>query len=326
MSQFTRRAFLASLAVSAVSVRSIASALRSPTPEPRPCCWVDGLEPKRIAIVGDVQRTSIAEVSFMGRKQNDPEREAVLRAIAGDRPDMVLMLGDQVVEGDDDNEWSYFDRIMSPINDAGIPVRSILGNHDYGRRVGRCMHNCNARFPYQSGTPNASLVRLGGVGLVTVNSNYDRLSVEEIAEQAQSYTSWLTELDSDETIKSIIVASHHPPYTNSDIGPNDEMIRDIAIPFAKSRKTRLYLSGHVHSYERFVANDKTFVISGGGGGPRRSVDISDKRPYTNDAYRIGRFRPFHYIMLTVSESSLDAEVMMLQQDRFVVGDRFSLSG
>lgn len=324
MSTLTRRAFIGSLAVSALSVRSIASALRDSLPAPRPCHWVDGITPKRIVIVGDVQRTSIAEISFMGRKQNDAEREAVLRAIAAEGPEMVLMLGDQVVEGDDENEWNYFDRIMSPINDASIPVRSILGNHDYGRRVRRCMENCNARFPHQSGTPNASLVRLGEVALVTINSNYDRLTPEEISLQSLSYTSWLDELDADTSIRSIIVASHHPPYTNSDIGANSAMINDIAIPFTKSRKGRLYLSGHVHSYERFVSEDKTFVVSGGGGGPRRTVDISAKRPYTNDAYRTGRLRPFHYIMLTVGESSLDAEVKMLQGGRFVVGDRFSV--
>jgi Icc-related predicted phosphoesterase len=320
----SRRQFLAALAVSSVGApRVLASMKGAPPAAAVKCTWKDDLDPKTIAIVGDVQRTSLAEYNFLGRPQNDAEREAILNAISDDKPDMVLMLGDQVVAGDDDNQWAYFDRCMAGITQQQIPVRSILGNHDYGESKSRSLRCCYDRFPYQEGAIH-SLVKLGSLALVTLNSNFDQLTSSEIRNQEQDYDKWLTELDNDPSVRGVLVASHHPPYTNSDLGLNSEVYEMFAKPFLQSKKTRLFLSGHVHSYERFVSGDKMFVVSGGGGGPRRVIDISSSRPLQNDAYRIGTLRPFHYIRLKVTDSELRGEVMMLQRDRFKVGDRFSV--
>ncbi|MDB5036100.1 MAG: metallophosphoesterase [Chlorobi bacterium] len=322
----SRRQFLAALAISSVGAPKLLAGVKAAAPPPVParrCSWVDNLNPKTIAIVGDVQRTSMAEYNFMGRAQNDTEREAILNAIADDKPDMLLMLGDQVVTGDDDSEWAYFDRCMEKIVEGGIPVRSILGNHDYGESKARSLHCCYDRFPYQNGSIH-TLVRLGSLALITLNTNLDQLSSSEIKNQEKDYNDWITELDKDSTVRGVLVAAHHPPYTNSDLGMSTEIVESFAKPFLNARKTRLFLSGHVHSYERFVAGDKMFVTSGGGGGPRRVIDISSSRPFQNDAYRVGSLRPFHYIRLKVGDNDLKAEVVMLQKGQFKVGDRFSV--
>src|SRR5205823_14669772 len=107
------------------------------------------LQPQTIAIVGDMQRTSMSERLFLSRSQNDEERERIFNAIADDDPDMLLMLGDQVFEGDSSEDWDYFDNVMGRIIDAGIPVRAMMGNHDYGRDKSQCIRNFCARFPAQ---------------------------------------------------------------------------------------------------------------------------------------------------------------------------------
>lgn len=320
----SRRQFIAALALSSVGAPRVLAGIKgSPAAPAMKCAWNDALVPKTIALVGDVQRTSLAEYNFMGRAQNDPQREAILNAIAADKPDMVLMLGDQVVTGDDDAQWAYFDRCMTKINDQQIPVRSILGNHDYGESTSRSLRCCYDRFPHQSGAVH-SLVKLGSLALITLNSNFGQLSSSEIRNQEQDYDKWITELDADPSVRGVLVASHHPPYTNSDLGLNAEVYEMFAKPFLQAKKTRLFLSGHVHSYERFVSGDKMFVVSGGGGGPRRTIDISSSRPLKNDAYRVGTLRPFHYVRLKITDSEIRGEVMMLQKDSFKVGDRFSV--
>lgn len=305
--------------------------VRPPASAAVQCCWQDGLAPQTIAIVGDVQRTGILEMSMLGRTQNDREREAVLAAIAKDAPDMLFMLGDQVVLGDQEESWNYFDRIMMPVHQAGIPVRAMLGNHDYeGSLHALCMSNFCDRFPHQR-DEHHGLVMLGRIALLTLDSNFDHLKLkkDEIKKLKEHYQETLNKLDANPDVLGVVVASHHPPYTNSDLSGSSELrvVREtFAEPFLAARKTRLYLSGHIHSYERFVSGDKTFVISGGGGGPRREVSISRGRPYTNDAYRKETLRPFHYIRMKVREDSLACEVMMLRKRdyTFSVGDRFAV--
>jgi Icc-related predicted phosphoesterase len=320
---FSRRKFISTLALSALSVKKVVANLRTTTTSASACFWNGELEPKSIAIVGDLQRTSEAERLFLSRSQNDAEREAILNRIAEDRPEMLLLVGDQVSTGDDDDDWGYFDRVIRPVNEAKVPVRAMFGNHDYGTDRNHCVRNFCERFPSQSDEAHG-VTRLGRIALVTVDSNFDQLSQSDIYRQAEHYRKALGELEEDRTITGIVVASHHPPYTNSDMGANHDVISMFAEPFLRARKTRLFLSGHVHSYERFSAGDKMFVVTGGGGGPRRSVSTASDRPFQNDAYRTGTIRPFHYVQLEVSDTAISAEVRMLQKSGFKVGDRFSL--
>ena len=318
-----RRQFLVAAALSSFSMPKVLANVR-PNAGGSAAAWVDGLRPKSIAIIGDLQRTNTAESILMSRSQNDKEREAIVNAIADERPDMLLLLGDQVSTGEDPDDWAYYDKVMSRVNKAGIPIRAIYGNHDYGRDKGRCIRNFCERFPHQA-DPAAGLVRLGSIALITLDTNFDQLSSREIDRQAETYKKWLRELEDDQEIRGVLVAAHHPPYTNSELGRNDAVISMFVDPFYRAKKTRLFLSGHVHSYERFAAGDKMFVVSGGGGGPRRTVDVSTSRPFQNDAYRSPTaLRPFHWIRLRVSDNALKAETMMLKGKGFTVGDKFEI--
>src|SRR5688572_27258592 len=127
----SRRKFLATAALSSLGLPEVLANVR-PVLNTSACTWQDDIRPRSIAIVGDIQRTSDGEMIVASRSQNDAARVAVLEAILNDKPDMILMLGDQVSTGDDGDDWSYFDSLMTRINASRIPVRSIMGNHDYG--------------------------------------------------------------------------------------------------------------------------------------------------------------------------------------------------
>ncbi len=280
--------------------------------------------PAKIVVVGDLQRTSLVERMFLSREQNDLVRKKVVDAMAAEKPDAMLLLGDMVSAGEDEKDWKYFDELMSEINKAQIPVYAALGNHDYGfvKRGAGSLQLCFRRFPRCQNRPD--VIGMGSIGLLTVDSNFDQMTPAVIREQTRLYKDALAKFDADPAIRAVIVASHHPPYTNSSLGPDQGVIENFAVPFLASKKTRLFFSGHVHSYERFKSEEKMFVVSGGGGGPRRSVIITPDRLFQNNEYNSGTLRPFHYIRLFVTTTAIEAQVVMYVNNEFLVGDRFAL--
>ena len=86
--------------------------------------------PARLVVVGDTQRTSLAE-RLIGREQNDHERARVLEYIAEERAPILIHLGDMVFDASDAAEWKRFDELVRPIRDTGTTILGVLGNHEY---------------------------------------------------------------------------------------------------------------------------------------------------------------------------------------------------
>jgi 3',5'-cyclic AMP phosphodiesterase CpdA len=323
---YVSRMMIAALLFVLVTMRG--GTLRSEPDDPAP----PADKPMRIAIVGDIQRTSDYEEWLVAREQNDESRKKIVDGIATDKPDMLLLLGDQVSAGESESDWQLFDDLMKPLKDLSIRTVALVGNHDYGftRRSPQYLRSFYSRFSDQPKEFPAVVTLEKGIVLVMLNSNFDMLSPDDYQRQGERYHALLKKLDDDPEVRGVIVASHHPPYSNSSLGNDQGVIDQFAKPFLQARKTRLYLAGHVHSYERFIVQDKMFVTSGGGGGPRRQCNVSPTRECKNDAYREGTLRPFHYVRLTITNDKLSAEVMMLRQRKgkkekeFTVGDKFSV--
>jgi 3',5'-cyclic AMP phosphodiesterase CpdA len=280
--------------------------------------WHDG---GRFVVAGDLQRTSFLE---LWRESNDEERRAVVAAIAAERPAFVAFTGDLVFDGSSGRHWADFDAVAAPLHDAGIPAVSALGNHDLW--AGADARRFFARFPGLGGR-RRFVVAYGPLRLVFLDSNVDAQPPAEWAAQKRWYDETLSGLDRDPEVRGVLVLLHHPPFTNSTVtGDEPHVARDLVPAFLAAHKALAMMSGHVHSYERFRRGDKTFVVSGGGGGPRARLATGSSRRHPDDLYAGPPLRDFNYLRITVGAAGLDVEVRGLPKGgrAWATIDRFAL--
>ncbi len=289
------------------------------------CCFEGGVLRRsgRFAVVSDLQRTSRAEV---WRESNRDERDRVLQEIARERPDFVAVLGDLVFRGSAAAEWEELDRVCAPLREARLPVLPVLGNHEYWISRRGALRRFFARFPHLEKRHWYS-VPYGSLGLVFLDSNLRWLPASKWREQLAWYERELSRLDEDPTIRGVMVFLHHPPYTNSTVTSDERHVqRNFVPPFVRAGKTLAMVSGHVHSYERFERGGKTFVVTGGGGGPRVRLATGARRRHQDDLFAGPPVRPFHFMMFSLGQGGLEVQVKGLEKtdSEFQVIDGFIL--
>jgi hypothetical protein len=276
----------------------------------------------RVAVVGDLQRT--APLLEFWREQNDAERARVVDAIARARPDLVLITGDCVFDGGSDAEWEAFDRLTEPLR--AVPVVSAFGNHEYWEGRAAAEAHVFPRFPLD-GAAHWLTIALGPLRIVVLDSNDERLGAADWSREIAWYESTLRALDADPEVRGVFVAFHHPPFTNSTVtGDEPQVQRALVPPFARARKTLAMLNGHVHSYERFARDGKTYVVSGGGGGPRARLETGDGRRHPEDLYDGPALRDFNFATYAIDDAGVHAEVHGLPAGaaEWATIDRFDL--
>ncbi len=257
----------------------------------------------RFAVVGDLQRTSHLE---FWREQNDPEREKVVQAIAASRPAFLAITGDMVFDGSSPAAWAAFDALSAPLRDAGIPVFTAFGNHEYWGGGGE--RHVFARFPHLQ-QRHWYAVAWGPVRLVVLDSNAGDLGERAWQEQKGWYQGTLDAIDRDPEARGALVLLHHPPFTNSTVtGDEPRVQRDVLPAFLAAKKTMAMMAGHVHSYERFARGGKALIVSGGGGGPRAALATGADRRHPDDLFEGPSPRDFNFVVMTVTEGGLAAEV------------------
>jgi hypothetical protein len=222
-----------------------------------------------------------------------------------------VLLGDQVFKGDSQDDWKFFDRIMRPVLRARIPVFPLLGNHEYFGMDRVMLDNMTSRFPGM--THRYYVVVIDSIAFVMLDTNFDEYDRDSTASLRRWYALRIEELTADPAVRCIVTCGHHPPYTNSSIVMPDRIQQEYFVPvFLRSPKARLWLSGHVHAYEHFRHGNVHFVVSGGGGGPRQFLRLDSLTHSDHDIYRGGPIRPFHYLSLSRSESSLCVSMIPLE--------------
>ncbi|GAC1596608.1 MAG: hypothetical protein NVS4B10_05730 [Myxococcales bacterium] len=293
---------------------------------PRPVRYA---EPDRdaarpLALLGDPQRTLWFE-RLIGREQNDGARAALVRDLAAQRPGLVVLLGDLTAAGASQSAWEQFDELFAPLSAAGVPMLALLGNHDYWGGAGAALANAAARFP-QLGRQSWYLRTLGRLALVMLDSNEAQLGEARWEQQRTWYRQTLAALDGNPSVAGVLVLAHHPPYTNSRTTGDEENVQRAFLPaFFAARKTLAFVSGHAHAYERFEERGRTFVVSGGGGGPRvRLLAGADARHA--DLHQARSPRPFHYLLVEQDASAARVTVRGLDEatGEARVIDRFQL--
>jgi 3',5'-cyclic AMP phosphodiesterase CpdA len=282
-------------------------------------------EGARIVVVGDLQRT--APLLEFWREQNDAERAQVVAAIAAERPDLVVVTGDCVFDGASDGQWSAFERLTASWRAGGLPVASAFGNHEYwGGRAAAEAH-VFPRFPLDAGR-HWFVIAFGPLRIVVLDSNAGELGAADWGAEVAWYGATLTAFDADTTVRGVLVAFHHAPFSNSTVTDDDaDVQRDLVPPFARAKKTLAMLNGHVHSYERFAKDGKTYVVSGGGGGPRAELQVGDARRHPDDLYDGPAIRELNYATYAIADDGVRAEVHGLARggSTWRVIDRFGMA-
>ena len=283
-----------------------------------------GMTAERFAVIGDLQETSRLE---FWREDNQAERARLIARIVEQHPTFLVLLGDLVFDGSSEAHWKRFDALVAPLVEARIPIVPILGNHDYWWGKRKNLRHYNERFPELDGN-RWHRRRFESLELVFLDSNFSAHSPVEREEQTRWFARMLEEADRDASCRGTLVFVHHPPFTNSSVSRDSAVVRRFFLrPFVGAEKTRAMLSGHVHSYERFEQAGKTFVVSGGGGGPRVRL-FADRRARHRDLYRghAGPRRPMHYLSVGLTDRAVSFEVIGLDEKRisFATMETFGL--
>lgn len=274
-------------------------------------------------MVSDFQRTSRAEI---WRERNPDERRQIVARIAAESPDFVVILGDIVFCGSSPGDWAEFDELSAPLREARIPILPILGNHEYWISARRALPAFFARFPHLENRNWYSRL-YGGLALVFLDSNRRWLTPLRWEEQLDWYASELATLDADPAVQGVLVMLHHPPYTNSTVTSDERHVqRSFVPPFLAAGKTLAMLSGHVHSYERFDRAGKTFVVTGGGGGPRVRLASGGRRRHPDDLFGGPAVRLFHFLLCEATPGGVAVEARGLPKNGrvFETMERFFL--
>jgi hypothetical protein len=165
------------------------------------------------------------------------------------------------------------------------------------------------------------------IGFIILDSNLSSLTADQRENQMRWYTAELERFETDEQVQHVIVCIHEPPFTNrAKTSVGRESTGLFADPFLAFEKTRLFFSGHVHSYERFRIGSKHFIVSGGGGAPRSKV-VTDPAKRTYDDQFLGEdLRFFHICLVEVRGNSLLLKVLRMESDgSFSEADGLTLS-
>ncbi|MBI2931834.1 MAG: metallophosphoesterase [Planctomycetes bacterium] len=254
----------------------------------------------------------------------DTERTLVTKRLLEERPDFILNSGDLVGRGSSETQWERdWDRPMTPLRDAGIPLYMAWGNHEYWMDPGEAARHIEKRFPQLGGRHWYSL-RYGRILVIVLDSNLEQVGPKHAAAQDAWLDDTIASADADASLKTIILVGHHSPYTNSTIhDPHEESQRRFVARAGASQKTRVYVSGHVHNYERFSIDGIQFVVAGGGGAPSTKVNV--RSPRFKDEFQGPEIRPFQYCLFRVEPDRITVDVMMLGNDgTWYRGDGFTV--
>jgi Icc-related predicted phosphoesterase len=271
-------------------------------------------EGKAIAIIGDLQQTSLLPRLVRRRENNAAPQQQLLTDLANHVDDLaaLVIVGDLVYSARSKRDWAHFDRLVEPFV-ASMPILPAIGNHDYPCFL---IEICNEskvskgmleRFPWFSpGRPYA--VSSGDLLLLFLDSE----------SQLYSQGNWLDIRlrEARGRYAAALIFFHRPPYTNSiDRGAEgDPDVQRFIVPRLEAAALPVVVfNGHVHGFEYIVRENVHYVTTAGGGGPRGPM--AAERPFDRYAGKDclepngeDVLRPFNYLLLRREREQLTIEV------------------
>jgi hypothetical protein len=263
-----------------------------------------------LAFASDTQAPMWVETLWLKPDHNRAATRLLFHDILKQKPSEIFLLGDVVNLGSSDKQWKPIDGYLQRFRDSGIGVHALLGNHEVMGDSKTGERKFQERFPDHVKTGFLQIV--DSVAVVLLNSNFSKLTKKQNEEQEAWYRKTIAQLDEDPSIRFIITACHHSPYTDSRIvKPSTAVQEKFVAPFLSSKKSRLFLSGHCHGFEHFQAGGKDFLVIGGGGGLHQPLNpTTDKQPDLAKDYK----PMFHYLTVTRTGDVLKVTSFRLKED------------
>lgn len=209
---------------------------------------------------------------------------------------------------------SWFPR-MQPLLSQGAFLPSV-GNHElekpeeldeyYKRFFG------NSGF---DGTDEYYRFESGGVWFFSVDTELD---VTLGSPQGNWLANSLAEVSAKPNFKTSIVYFHKPWITCGDKS-EDTTAREQFEPIFAANGVRLVIQAHMHGYERFDYNGRTYLTTGGGGGTLDDIDANIDRPTCAQRVVSGAFR--HAVLMSVKSAAMEGTVideMGMVRDTFTI--------
>lgn len=291
-----------------------------------PCAQVIARDSSAVAsidFVSDTQQPMGIEKLYLKPTHNIQATAMIFSAVLHGKPAALFMLGDVVSLGYRNKKWLTVDRFLDSARHEGIKVYGLLGNHDVMARDRRGEKNFTKRFPEELRTGYVETI--DSIAVVLLNSNFTKLSANDIAKQQQWYIKTIDSLNNSRAVKGIIVSSHHPVFTNSTMVKPSEGLRQYFLPaFLATAKCVLFITGHAHAFEHFRYNNKNFLVIGGGGGLHQPLAARANMP----ADIAQAYKPFfHYLNIKRYGNMLQLVSYALKPDLsgFVAGYSFVIN-
>ncbi|MEP7141982.1 MAG: metallophosphoesterase family protein [Ferruginibacter sp.] len=263
-----------------------------------------------IAFVSDTQAPMCIEKLYLRSNHNTLATKLLFTEITNYKPRCLFILGDVVTKGRQEKRWLKIDQYIAAARNNGIPVYALLGNHDVIGNAKKGEAKFNNRFPDQVNTGFLKIV--DSLAIILLNSNFKTLSSEQKNKQQDFYAKTLEALDEDPGVKYIIVSCHHAPYSNSKIVGSNKTVQQQFVPlFDKSKKAKLFITGHAHDFECFQFKGKYFLTIGGGGGLHHPLNKGGNC-LPNQA--TGYEPQFHYLLVRRQANQLNITSQKLKDD------------
>ena len=291
--------------------------------------------PFRFVAYGDMR--SAENASYAGRTiANATARQQVIDQIGAEAPAFVVSTGDFVFRGFHTEDWTYFDKVIQPLRDRGIPIYPAIGNHEvgpfpnlWGPKVFKEIENDTHQHIAARGLKNyykqfPAISQKRWYSVQYANCYFlilDSELMDDASNAAQDQ--WLkTQLDSIPAgIDYVFVTLLRAPYTAFTDPVHRPGPRQLAL--ARMLEARqpgnhahiIVISGHVHNYERYQHNGVDYVVSGGGGAAqdkfKRAAD--DLYPHNTLYGKNDRADEdqYHYCVFTVDHAKLSFRMMKL---------------
>jgi Icc-related predicted phosphoesterase len=261
--------------------------------------------PFRFAAFGDTRFHDPGDTQIA----NAAVRQAIVRAIAKERPGFISIGGDIVYNGDQVSDWGIWDSETRVWQNENIPVYPAIGNHDLHGNESVALKNYFARFP-QLKQHRYYSVRIVNCLMLVLDSALDETS----GSQGDWLRQQLNNLPG--SVQFVLLVMHHPPITSSSdeekhgghsIRTSEQIFGAMLEKQQQQTRARfIVFAGHVHNYERFEHGGVTYFVTGGGGAHAYAVE---RKP--QDLFQSTEIN-YHYLLAEVTQSSLKVTMHRLE--------------